>query len=111
MKYQELIDYYNRIAEILRDRLPFVPGLQLSNAKTYYGSYWRKEDRSTLTLSYITCYPINHEELIDIITHELAHLYHYEHGRQHDVVKEHFKEIVNRRWNIRLISKEVANVP
>lgn len=106
MKYQELIDYYNRIADILRDRLPFVPGLQLSNAKTYYGSYWRKGDRSAITLSYVTCYPVDHDELVDTISHEMGHTIFPTHGKLHTAVTKHFVMLVNENW----LSKEAEHV-
>lgn len=95
MKYQILITYYNKIAEILKDRLPFIPALQLSNAKTYYGSYWKKGDRSSITLSTKTCYPVDHDELVDTVCHELAHAIFCNHGKSHTTTTEHFVNIVN----------------
>jgi predicted SprT family Zn-dependent metalloprotease len=95
VKYQELITYYNKITEILKDRLPFVPALQLSNATTYYGSYWRKGSKSSITLSTKTCYPVDHDELIDTVSHELAHTIFPVHNKLHETATKHFVDIVN----------------
>lgn len=99
LKYQPLIDYYYRAAAILRDRLPYIPAVQLSEGKTYYGSAWRHDGKvRAITLSTVRCWPIDHKELIDTIAHELAHIIHYDHGPQHDTVTRWFKKILMDNW-------------
>lgn len=102
-KYQPLIDYYYKAARILRDRLPDIPALQLTEGKTYYGSYRKKDGVSSISLSIKTCWPIDHDELIDTISHELAHSIFYEHGKPHETVTNHFVNILNQHWECELV--------
>lgn len=97
-KYQPIIDYYNQVSNILKDYLPRVPGVQLTEGKTYYGSYWSNKEKAVLSLSVIHCYPINHNELIDTICHELAHVIYPKHNRLHTAATKHFVSIVNEHW-------------
>jgi hypothetical protein len=101
-KYQDLIDYYYRAAEILRDRLPYAPpALFLTQGTTYYGAAY--SDRRTgriraISLSEKRCWPIDHDELINTICHEIAHMFCFDHTRQHQVITDHFTTIVNENW-------------
>lgn len=97
-KYQPLIDYYGRITEILKYFLPHIPSMQVTNAKTYYGSYWRKDNRSSIALSALRLLPVDHEELIDTICHELAHTIFPNHSQMHEVATKHFVSVVNKEW-------------
>lgn len=98
-KYQLLIDYYYHIADILRDRLPHIPNVQLTYGKTYYGSYWKKDGRSAVSLSVVRCWPIDRDEVVDTICHELAHTIWPEHNQLHTAATKHFIALVNQVWS------------
>lgn len=101
-KYQPLIDYYYKSVAILKSRLPYVPCLWLSEGESYYGSAYRRSGEKvvhSISLSTKRCWPIDHEELIDTIAHELSHTIYYEHGPEHDAITNWFKTILLDNWH------------
>lgn len=90
MRTSVLTDYYYICANILRDYLSIIPKLQLTDAKTYYGRICVTTNSVTIRLSRWNldcgCFweEDDYNELIDTICHEFAHLYFWEHGKEHD---------------------------
>lgn len=105
-----LTAYYYISAHYLKEYLPCIPELKLTDAKTYYGKiYIRDNEYKTIALSKwnLDCGPAkwwdneDFEELIDTICHEFAHMYYWEHGENHAKIKEAFKVIVKSELNYR----------
>lgn len=102
-KYQELIDYYRKAIDILQDSLPYeAPALSLSRAKSYYGSAHRNRDTGridSIQLSEVTCWPVEHRELLNTISHEIGHMIFFKHNSGHAAITRHFEQILLENWD------------
>lgn len=105
-----LTAYYYASAECLREYLPCIPVLKLTNAKTYYGKIYEENGEfKAIALSKwnLDCGPINWwdkediDELIDTICHEFAHMLCWGHGDEHTKITKEFVNIVKARLKIR----------
>lgn len=99
IKYAQLIDYYFKAAFILKDKLPTIPCVWLSDATSYYGSAYRKNGKvHSIALSVKTCWPIKHEELLNTLAHELAHVVCFDHCEEHTNLTERFELMLTENW-------------
>jgi hypothetical protein len=96
--------YYHDACCILKDFLPFIPELQLTNAKTYCGRIELRNGKQIIRLSkwnHVDALWLmddeDHIEIIDTICHELAHTIEMKHCKWHDEVTQAFKKVVVNR--------------
>lgn len=109
MKRNLLDDYYYTIANILKDYVPTIPELKITNAKTYMGKInFIDGEFKTISLSkwnlYVSDWLIDQEdiaEIIDTICHEFAHMYYWEHSKDHEEATETMKRVVNSELKLR----------
>lgn len=103
MRMNMLTVYYYKSAHILKEYLPCIPELKLTNAKTYCGRIYKSGGRfRAIALSKwnLDCGPISWwdkediEELIDTIAHEFAHMTFWEHGERHSELTNAYKEVI-----------------
>ena len=100
-----LKSYYLYCADILKEHLPYIPEVILTNAKTYYGQAYRnREDGIVFRISISKFNHIDSEwlldkedrdDIIDTICHELAHILVWEHNDLHKQFTENFVKLVN----------------
>lgn len=95
--------YYYKSANILKEYLPCIPELKLTNAKGYYGKiHCKSNNEFTIKLSKfnLDCGPIEWwdkedvEELIDTISHEFAHMSFWDHGENHSELTNAYKTMI-----------------
>lgn len=95
--------YYNYSANILKEFLPSIPKLKLSDAKSYFGKITKQGDEYT----YIALSKYNLDcgnwnwwddediiELIDTISHEFAHMFYWDHDDKHKELTDKFNKII-----------------
>jgi hypothetical protein len=80
-----LTAYYYTCVDILKDHLPTIPELKLTNAKGYDGKIKYENGEYTVYLSkfnlFVSDFHINQEdinEIVDTICHEFAHMFFWE---------------------------------
>lgn len=91
--------YYIYISEILKEDLPFIPKLEITYAKGYYGRYvGSKKIIRVSTWNHIDSEWLMDEEdrleIIDTICHELAHIFCNGHENDHYELNEKMKKQV-----------------
>lgn len=105
---------YNQVSEILKDSVKAVPKLEITNAKTYFGSIsfdGMKFNKICISKYELDCYNINSwkqsdfDEMIDTICHEFAHEYTWTHGKKHARLTEEFKAMVNQTVTLESITR------
>jgi len=104
MNTSVLTDYYYICADILKDYLPCIPKLKLTNAKGYYGQIqYDGNNEFTIRLSKwnLDCGKRKYwddediDELIDTICHEFAHILYWKHGTKHTDTTNQMRNFVN----------------
>lgn len=114
-----LTTYYYVSAGYLKEYLPCIPKLKLSNAKGYYGQIEHNGNNEfTIRLSKwnLDCGPIHWwdeediNELIDTICHEFAHLLFWEHGENHTKATKEFTKVVKSSLKIRELENRLKEL-
>ena len=105
--------YYKICAEILKEELPLVPPMKLTNAKSYRGQITKTiktfDDKTesyeiTIQLSKFNLYASDFcirdediEQIIKTICHEFAHLTQWNHSWEHDyLIQKYMRRVVNK---------------
>ncbi len=94
--------YYYISAQYLKECLPYIPELKITNAKTYYGKIYVSNGKYIIALSKwnLDCGRIewwdneDFDLLIETICHEFAHMFFWNHGEDHSRLTEDFKTLV-----------------
>ncbi len=114
-----LTTYYYISAQYLKEYLPCIPELKITNAKTYYGKiYVSNGEYKAIALSKwnLDCGPIewwddeDFDELIDTICHEFAHMFFWKHGEDHSKLTESFKTVVKSNLKIHSLENQLQQL-
>lgn len=106
--------YYYKCADILKDYLPYIPQIQLTNAKGYMGQIVKKSDTIVIRLSKwnLDCGRFWEQEdiieLIDTICHEFAHMFFWEHGEDHTKMTKAMKQCCLSQLKIEYLNEKVG---
>ncbi|MCT4584093.1 MAG: hypothetical protein N4A54_04125 [Peptostreptococcaceae bacterium] len=106
--------YYYACADYLKEYLPCIPKLKLTNAKTYYGRiYIKNGEFESIALSKwnLDCGRSEWWDkedidiLIETICHEFAHMSIWEHGKDHDELTRLFIILAKSRIELQALNE------
>jgi len=109
--------YYKTCCYILRQHIPTMPELKITESKKYRGQIEKRQNEfKCIRLS--KHYLLNddkfgideeeREEIIEVICHELAHMLFWDHSEDHTEATKLFKTVVKSELTIRSIESLLA---
>lgn len=119
MNMNMLTAYYIISTDILKEHLPTIPELKLTNAKGYYGKIHRENGKVkyiALSKYNLDCGRIDWwedediDDLINTICHELAHMLFWDHSTEHTETTKAMFDMVKSELEIRRLNKQLENL-